>query len=230
MIISHTHKFIFVKTRKTAGTSIEVFLSNQCGAQDIVTPVLPAVDGHVPRNFRGLFNPLRELTESRDDFVAAKRVIRRFAGLQRYYNHMTAGTIRSRLPESTWNGYFKFCVERNPWDKTLSHYHMVNARSGGMLSFDDYIEAGQFPVDVDKYTDEHGELMLDTVIRYEQLQEGLGGVFSSLGLEFDGDLGIRAKGSYRPDHRPYSEVFDERQKDIVAEQFAREIAIHSYQF
>lgn len=38
MIISHQHRFIFVKTLKTAGTSIEVFLSGLCGRDDVVTP------------------------------------------------------------------------------------------------------------------------------------------------------------------------------------------------
>ena len=41
MIISHKHKFIFVKTRKTAGTSIEIGLSKFCGPEDIITPLAP---------------------------------------------------------------------------------------------------------------------------------------------------------------------------------------------
>ena len=41
MIISHEHKFIFLKTRKTAGTSIELALSGLCGPDDIITPISP---------------------------------------------------------------------------------------------------------------------------------------------------------------------------------------------
>lgn len=56
MIISHKHKFIFVKTRKTAGSSIENFLYKKLGPDDICTgspldgtPRLnhPVEDGHV---------------------------------------------------------------------------------------------------------------------------------------------------------------------------------------
>jgi len=39
MIISHKHKFIYIKCRKTAGTSIEMSLSKLCGPQDIITPL-----------------------------------------------------------------------------------------------------------------------------------------------------------------------------------------------
>ena len=37
MIICHEHKFIFIKTRKTAGTSIETALSKFCGESDSLT-------------------------------------------------------------------------------------------------------------------------------------------------------------------------------------------------
>jgi len=39
MIISHEHKFIFLKTKKTAGTSIELALSELCGLDDVITPL-----------------------------------------------------------------------------------------------------------------------------------------------------------------------------------------------
>lgn len=39
MIISHEHKFIFLKTAKTAGTSIEIALSKFCGSDDVITKI-----------------------------------------------------------------------------------------------------------------------------------------------------------------------------------------------
>ena len=41
MIISHDYKFIFLKNRKTAGTSIEIALSKFCGPNDVITPISP---------------------------------------------------------------------------------------------------------------------------------------------------------------------------------------------
>jgi hypothetical protein len=41
MVISHKFRFIFVKTQKTAGTSIETYLSQVCDSFDILTPLYP---------------------------------------------------------------------------------------------------------------------------------------------------------------------------------------------
>ena len=39
MIISHKHKFIFIKTFKVSGTSMEIALSRHIGGKDILTPL-----------------------------------------------------------------------------------------------------------------------------------------------------------------------------------------------
>ena len=41
MIVSHEHRFIFLKTKKTAGTSLELALSQLCGPDDVITPLAP---------------------------------------------------------------------------------------------------------------------------------------------------------------------------------------------
>ena len=201
MIISHKHKFIFIKTAKTASTSIEVFLSPRCGPDDIVTPIVPPVEGHNPRNDKG------------------------------FYNHIPATLIRERVSAEVWNSYFKFCVERNPWDKVLSHYHMQVARSAGVLSLDQYFAKGKFPINFPRYTDASGEkIIVDRVLSYENLNVDLADVFSGLKLDFNGSLGVRAKSDYRTDRTPYQLVFNEDQRKIVEQAFAKEIELHGYTF
>lgn len=202
MIVSHRHRFIFVKTLKTAGTSIEVFLSGHGGPADVVTPILPPVAPHRPRNHAGFFN------------------------------HMPAAAIRARVGPDVWDGYFKFCVERDPWDKTLSYYHMMNARAGGGLTFGRFLAGDDFPVNSPLYTEpgEPGRVIVDRVVRYERLAEELGEVFARLGIPFNGSLGVRAKSEYRTDRRPAAAVYTPAQAERVAGIFAAEIALHGYRF
>ncbi len=228
MIISHKYKFIFVKTAKTAGTSIEVFLSQCCGDTDVVTPLGDPVPPHVPRNYRGLVNPLNEIILGRGRHVSS--VFRRFVQRKKFYNHMPAKVIRSLVPHETWNDYFKFCVERNPWDKTLSHYHMLNHRRGGALTLDNYLRKGRFCTNLQNYTDNSGRVIVDRILRYESLMEELGDVFGKLGIPFTGTLGVKAKSQYRNDRRPYQQVYTERQRQIVANIFRKEIEMHGYTF
>jgi len=229
MILSHKYKFIFIKTAKTAGTSIEVFLTRLCGPKDIVTPIAPPVEGHQPRNYKGFINPIPEILERPGKLVSVLR--HTITSREKFYNHMPASEVRSRVPADVWNSYFKFCVERNPWDKVLSHYHMHAAREGGALSLDEYLARGRFPVNYFRYTDRSGtKVIVDRVVRYENLLVELGEVFSQLKIPFDGSLGVAAKSEYRTDRRPYQEVFNEEQQKIVQQAFAKEIELHGYRF
>ena len=229
MIISHKYKFIFIKTAKTAGTSIEVFLSKQCGPMDIVTPIAPPIAGHKPRNYQGFINPIPEILERPTRLFSALR--QTITSREKFYNHMPASLVQKRVPGWVWNSYFKFCVERNPWDKVLSHYHMHAAREGGSLSLDEYLARGRFPINHFRYTDRSGaKIIVDRVLRYENLLAELGEVFSQLDIPFHGTLGVKAKSEYRTDRTPYRMVFNDEQRRIVENAFAREIELHGYRF
>ncbi|MBK1732614.1 hypothetical protein CKO41_12610 [Thiococcus pfennigii] len=228
MIVSHKYRFIFIKTVKTAGTSIEVFLSQICSSDDIVTPIWPHVGNHRARNYKGIWNPFNEIVNNEE-----QRIVETFKNLlqrKRFYNHMSASLVKHRLSAKIWDSYFKFCVERNPWDKTLSHYHMISDRSGGIVSFDDYIEKGRFCINLPKYTDPEGRLLVDKVIKYETLMDDLGLIFCKLGVPYNGSLGVNAKSEYRKKKEPYQKLFTRQQRYIVEKAFAKEIEMHGYVF
>lgn len=202
MIISHKFKFIFIKTRKTAGTSIEVFLSKLCSEHDILTPIIPAYIGHTARNY-GTF-----------------------------YNHITAAEIRSAVSNEIWKDYFKFCVERNPWDKTLSYFYMQKARSGNLLTLKEYFSLQDFCSDYAAYTepDNSSKIIVDQVLRYETLSVGLSEVFTKLGVPFNGDIGVRAKSEYRTDRSCYKKILTIDQARIIKNSFKNEIKLFGYTY
>lgn len=202
MIISHKYKFIFIKTAKTAGTSLEVFLSSVCSSDDIFTPIYPQVAPHFPRNHEG------------------------------FYNHMPAYKIRDLIGENIWNDYFKFCVERNPWDKSVSYFHMAKARCSEKLTMDEYLESGELPINFPLYTemDNPKKIIVDRVIFYETLLNDLGEIFPDLGIRFNGSLGVNAKSEYRTDRRPYQEILTESQAELIHKIYLPEIEMHGYRY
>ncbi|WP_129597698.1 sulfotransferase family 2 domain-containing protein [Methanohalophilus profundi] len=123
MIISHKHKFIFIKTKKTAGTSIEIALSKYCGPDDIITPISPEDEKiRLELGYRGPQNYIikNKLYYMCDEISVLNNQLKPY---YKYYNHVPASYIKNHVSEDVWKNYFKFCFERNPYDKAISRYH-----------------------------------------------------------------------------------------------------------
>jgi len=230
MIVNHKFKFIFIKTVKTAGTSIELFLSRYCDELDIVTPILPPEEGHLPRNYQGIFNPVPELVSGASK--KWKNTARDLINRKKFYNHIPACLVKSRISTRIWNNYYKFCVERNPWDKTISEYHMLKHKHDKNLTFEQYLTNTNFCLNFHRYTDpwNRNQIIVDHVIKYEKLSQELSEVFEKLGIPFEGHLNTYAKASYRRKKSPYQAYFNSNQRQLVQNIFQHEILMHGYTF
>lgn len=247
MIISHKYKFIFIKTRKTAGTSIEIFLSRFCGTNDVITPILPPEDGHYPRHYKRYFNPIREISAHNSGEVI--KTLKDFFKRNKYYNHIPASRIKSRISDDIWHSYYKFCVERNPWDKTLSHYHWLTYSTGRKFSFSEYISTRKtrlnsfalfsnymgsksFCFNYPLYTDglKHENIIVDYIAKYENLNVELTRIFRKLGIPFEGNLKIKAKSNYPKDNNSDEKFYSVKHRSQIDKIFRKEIEMHGYTF
>lgn len=227
MIVSYKWRFIYIRTHKTASKNMETALAMHCGDEDIVTPRGPVTPDNPARNYQGLFNPFVDiLLES----VRPKTVFRRLFRGMRFYNHMTAGQIRRRIGDNTWNEFFKFCFERNPWDKAVSHYwyRKKNPRKPPIGSFEEYVESRRCPVDYPLYT-RNGELAVDFVGRYENLESDFHAILDRIGLPLE-SLPTRANTQFRISPKSYQDYYDDRTRQLVADLYAKEIELFDYRF
>ena len=232
VIVSHKHKFIFLKVAKTAGTSVEIALSQHCGEADVITPI--SVDDEqirrdlgfpCARNYR---IPLHRY--SRADW---KNLLRKRKTKMRFYNHMPAVEARRAVGEKVWNGYFKFCFERNPWDRTISQYFFRYRHEASRPSLSEFIESGN--LERLKQTGSgiysiDGRIAVDRVCFFENLEQELVEVCKGLPDHPGGLVLPRAKAGIRTDKRHYRELFSEPDRKAVAEFFADEIALFGYEF
>jgi hypothetical protein len=225
MIISHKYKFIFIKTQKTAGTSIEIGLSKFLGDEDVITRISPADER--TRKELGYPGPQRYNVPFRR--YTLKDWARLFLRSYRlaFFNHAPAKWIKAYIGDDIWNSYFKFCFERNPWDKAVSYYYWETT-NGLPSTISEFIQSGRANKvqGFDLYTLD-GEIAVDRVCRFERLGEEIKAIASIVGLP-EVPVLPRAKGGERRDKRHYREVLSEADRMKVARVFAREIAHFGY--
>ena len=230
MIISHSRKFIFIKSEKTAGTSVEAVLSEHCRGNDIVVPI----------------NDFRHNRNEKGEFI--HRSMNADEEYRKIGQHVDANTIRRKVSAEVWNDYYKFSIIRNPWDRTISDffwkrrqdpaikprkrfYHYLGAPFNELTQirklFTEFIKSEDF-VNNDRFYIIDDQLCVDSVIRYENLSEDLAVVCRRIGLPSI-DL-PHLKTGFRQKRHHYSEYFDQESMAIVAKKHKNDIRLFGYEF
>ncbi len=196
----------------------------------------PAQNHKFPLNFEGVQQFIKFGVPRIPEAVNKKGLWNKLIFLKntfnKFYPHISAIEVKKRIDSRIWNSYTKFCVERNPWDKTVSHYYWIKRNRDSNYTFDDYIREGRFCWNYPYYTDEKGDVIVDRVLKYENLNSELSELLDYLGIPFNG-LEVFAKKQYRKDKRPYQEFFSGENKkyiDIIGKAFQKEIKLHGYDF
>jgi hypothetical protein len=218
MLVSHRHKFIYTKTYKTGGTSVESYFEPFCMAEGDWT-----------------------LTHFRDQYVSPSGIIG-YRGLKLppgtvWWNHMPAVVIKQLLGDEVWSSYLKFCVVRNPYEKAVSAYYFwknqndIDQTEGNVESaqFEQWLESHGAPLDKDKFMIAD-QLCLDYVVRYESLHQDLEKLCARLGLLWEPARLPTFKSGIRPMNICLKTLYTERSKRIIEETYAFELSIFAYAF
>jgi hypothetical protein len=223
VIVSHTRRFIFIKSTKTAGTSLEAALSAYCSGADVVTPL---GDYSFNRTSDGKW-------------------IHHEMNAGDFQQEEPAESLRTKVGERVWGEYFKFSIARNPWDRAVSsfswHRRGAGAQKKGLLhrlvqGSDEFSSRKRdFALFVrddlktnDRFYVMNGELCVDFVIRYESLTRDLAELCRRVGLP---SLELpRLKAGIRNDGLHYSRYFDADARAAVADKHANDIRLFGYRF
>lgn len=225
MIISHEHRFIFVKTRKTAGTSLQEALAAACAPGDIVTPTGIDNESYKPRNFSGKFSVLSYLL-ARPRVHSLKKIRELHRTHQRIFDHMSLEELFALPEAAAWKGYYRFCIERNPYDKMISRYFWKFRGKPQRPSFEQFLERTKDVSDLRLYS-LNGAVAVDRVGRYETLAGDVADICRTIGLT-GVEIGNRNSGTR--EQADFQSLYTPRARDIVSRMFARELELFGYGF
>lgn len=217
MLISYSHKFIFIHIAKAAGLSIREALKAYCREPEHFKVRRPA------RKIGDRPNPLYQMWEI-------------------FLLHQKARDVQKGLTPEVYKNFYTFAFARNPWDWQVSMYHFILRETThvrhkpvkSMPGFQQYLEwvvatekpfaRGAPKFQKDMITDNDGKVIVDFVGRYETLAQDFNHVCRVL------DIKVSLPHINSTVHKDYRSFYNEKTKKIVAEHFKEDIRLFGYTF
>ena len=248
MIISHARKFIFVKSRKTGGTSVEIGLSKYVGSEDVVTPITPRDElvrmkiGTPCQNFSASRDIeekyIEDLRNGKIDYLP-----KWLKQEQVFFNHMTYSEIKKIIPGEV-EAYHTLSIERHPYEKAVSLANfligykdyvagrLLEAKTDDLREkISELLENGIMREKIrnwDVYTDE-GVIRLTTVLRFEHLQADFEAFCKRLGVPDQAPFLPKTKVGHRDKTLSVHEILSVSQKAAIREICAEEFECFGYE-
>ena len=212
MLLSHSHKFLFIHIPKTAGSSITSALA----------PYSEQPDKH-------WFNRLLGCMGINVNWYGPLRI-------RNPRKHTTFSQTQRIYAKTMLDSYFKFAFVRNPWDLMVSYFHYIKSRTGhhrskqvnALSSFEDYlhyeIERGKVSQSQFIY-DREDKLQVDFVGRFENLVSDFLEICTHVGLK-DVQLAHQNKSS----RGSYQQYYNAETRELVARHWQKDIDLFKYSF
>ncbi|MBV9010049.1 MAG: sulfotransferase family 2 domain-containing protein [Verrucomicrobia bacterium] len=212
-MVSHKYKCIFVQVPKTGSTSVRAILGK---------PIRPHLNLWEIKLLMENYWPVRG---SRRDRVIEALYL--FLPKER----------RMKRGREQFDTYFKFGFVRNPWDRVVSLYERREASGPkDSMSFEQFVDLIQYSsatcihssphrYQLDWFVDPDGKVLADFIGRFERLEEDWAFVASKLGT-------TQPLPHWRanPRARHYTEYYNSRTRDVIANRFRVDIETFGYQF
>jgi hypothetical protein len=218
MLVSHRFRFIYTKTAKTGGTSVESYFERYCMPEGAWS------ESHA-----------RDVHESPEGVIGRRGACD--GQPVRWWNHMPATDIRREVGHAMWDAYFKFCVIRNPFEKAVSAFYFRRKQDptkhdsalAEQVQFERWLEA-EGP-----YTDEaqyiiDGKFALDATIRHERMAEDMTNICTRLGVAWEPERMPTFKAGIRPKDATVAALYTPKSRRLVEHVCARELAMFGYEF
>jgi len=259
-LISHKYKFIYLKTLKTASTTVQHYFTKQLLKEH-------------PLAYEKV---LKGIEYEDNELIIGFRAYNR---AKRWYSHMPAYQVKLELDKidpSIWETYFKFTTIRNPFDYCVSHYCFVlneanrvfhnkvlfsslriirnnpkllfkaflqnfhdywKLRKKRNMSFEYYLK--EVKLKREKTSPHRNNWIIYTIddqpicdyyIKQEKLVDGIRAVSEKIGLSFVPEEIGRFVVSNRSQNDTYHKYYTKELIELVQEEYKKELELFDYEF
>ena len=224
MIASFKHNFVFLKTMKTAGTSIELALGPLCGPGDIISPISASHDirrfadsGVFARHFASpevQKHYMKRLRKGNRKLLSAMLRDKSFDRLRAHSRPLRV----KKWVGTFWDSAYRFTVDRHPYEKAVSLAAM-NHRDLDTTVFLDRRYTGH------QWYLEGGKLIVDRVMMYDRLSSDFAQVLADLGMP---NIELPRSRHADRDRSPAREQLTAAQRAFIYEQCAPEFELFGW--
>jgi hypothetical protein len=217
MLLSVKYNFLFVHIAKTGGTSVRAALQSLRWRDPWYYPMFFC---------------------SRLSHLSGHRLGTKFP------RHSRIVAAREMLPETFFNGLFKFAIVRNPWDLQVSSYHHIRRERPHLIAhiedFDHFIRwkldpqrPYQYHVDtsiqsqLDYLIDLQGNILVDFIGHYETLSDDFDEITQRIGAQH---LQLPHKRKATDRKKDYRGYYSDELAALVGNYFRKDIEALGYSF
>jgi len=208
MLISDSHKFIFVHIRKAAGSSI----------RDILTPISNPIPKDVVSKIK---SKILKIETNYQKFT--------FGG------HSPILQGKNIIPKELYEDYFKFAIVRNPYTRLVSEYEYIKGlqdhgrhKKVTKMSFHQYISYQSKRFDahqINMLTDKNGTLQMDFIGKLENINEDWNYISNKLKIP-NAELSHRNK-TFKVN---YNDYYNDENRDLVSKLWKKDLEVFGYNY